>query len=260
MGEEEIQTDSSPSTVLLEWNAFNVALGFLSTLPTLSKGELDEDAITASLKWYPLVGLLLGAILLVVGSLLPFPSLVSAALLLILSIALTGALHLDGLADCADAWVGGHGNKEKTLAIMKDPSSGPMAVAAVVGLMLLKFTVYVELVTLDLFVVLVVAMFISRLAVLCLIVTTRYVGEGLMGDALSRTSNTRLWSSLLIWIGLFVLALPIFESVTTLFALIFVIVLLRHLMMRRIGGFTGDCAGALIEITEVTILLVGIAI
>ncbi len=260
MEKEERQTVNSQSAALLEWNAFNVALGFLSILPAFYRGELNRDAVTASLKWYPLIGFALGAILYGVGMLLPFPSLVSAALLLIFSIALTGALHIDGLADCADAWVGGHGNKERTLTIMKDPSSGPMAVTAVVGLLLLKFTIYVELIVLEAFAVLIIAMFLSRMAILCLVISTRYVGEGVMGEALSRASNTLLWGSLFIWTGLFVIALPVSESVTTLSALILVTALARYLMVRRIGGFTGDCAGALIEVSEVAILLVGLVI
>src|SRR5205823_8864432 len=51
----------------------------------------------------------------------------------------TGALHLDGLADTVDGWVGGRADPERTFAIMKDPCSGPVAVAAVVCLLLLKF-------------------------------------------------------------------------------------------------------------------------
>ena len=53
-------------------------------------------------------------------------------------IALTGGLHLDGLADSADAWVGGFGDRARTLEIMKDPRSGPAGVTAIVSLLLLK--------------------------------------------------------------------------------------------------------------------------
>ncbi|MFH4181104.1 adenosylcobinamide-GDP ribazoletransferase, partial [Acinetobacter baumannii] len=52
---------------------------------------------------------------------------------------LTGGLHLDGLADTADAWVGGFGDKQRTLQIMKDPSCGPIGVLSLVIICLLKF-------------------------------------------------------------------------------------------------------------------------
>ena len=66
--------------------------------------------------------------------------LLQAALLLALWVALTGALHLDGLADSADAWLGGFGDPARTLEIMKDPRSGPVAVVVLVLLLLLKFS------------------------------------------------------------------------------------------------------------------------
>jgi len=62
----------------------------------------------------------------------------AAALTLAATLLLTGAMHEDGLADTADAWVGGHGDRERTLAIMKDPRAGAMAVIAIVTLLLLK--------------------------------------------------------------------------------------------------------------------------
>jgi adenosylcobinamide-GDP ribazoletransferase len=54
-----------------------------------------------------------------------------AALLLAVWVLLTGGLHLDGLADTADAWIGGQGDRDRTLAIMKDPRSGPIAIVAI---------------------------------------------------------------------------------------------------------------------------------
>ena len=60
-------------------------------------------------------------------------------------VGVTGALHLDGLADSADAWVGGIGRSHRTLAIMKDPRSGPAGVVAVVLLLVLKFAALASL-------------------------------------------------------------------------------------------------------------------
>jgi adenosylcobinamide-GDP ribazoletransferase len=62
-----------------------------------------------------------------------------AALLLTVWVLLSGGLHLDGLADSADAWLGGFGDRERTLTIMKDPRSGPIAVVVLVLVLLLKF-------------------------------------------------------------------------------------------------------------------------
>ena len=89
--------------------------------------------------YYPLVGGLLGGLLWLASlGLADTPALLGAALLLSLWVLLSGALHLDGLGDCVDAWVGGYGERERTLAIMKDPRCGPMAVVALCLLLLLK--------------------------------------------------------------------------------------------------------------------------
>ena len=117
-----------------------VAIGFLTRIPVPAAVFDDAGARVRSLPWYPLVGLLLGGLLyLLAWAIHGWPPLLSAAVTLAAWVALTGALHLDGLADSADAWVGGIGDRVRTLAIMKDPNCGPMGVTAVVLTLLLKF-------------------------------------------------------------------------------------------------------------------------
>ncbi|HBM07500.1 MAG TPA: adenosylcobinamide-GDP ribazoletransferase, partial [Pseudomonas sp.] len=116
---------------------FLIALQFLTCLPVRLRGMPEPQQIGRSLLYYPLVGLLLGGMLCLLGVALgnAAPPL-KAALLLAAWVWLTGALHLDGLADSADAWLGGFGDRERTLAIMKDPCSGPVAVAVLVLVLL----------------------------------------------------------------------------------------------------------------------------
>ncbi len=92
--------------------AFLIALQFLTRLPVPAGGEYSPERVGRSLAWYPLVGLLIGLLLWLADWLLPGQApLLTAAVLLTLWVGLTGALHLDGLADSADAWVGGLGNR-----------------------------------------------------------------------------------------------------------------------------------------------------
>lgn len=120
--------------------ALLIALQFLTRLPVSLPGMPPPEQVGRSLLWYPLVGLLLGLLLwgahLLLGQ---TPALLQAAIILALWVGLSGGLHLDGLADTADAWVGGFGDRERTLTIMKDPRSGPIAVVVLVLLLLLKF-------------------------------------------------------------------------------------------------------------------------
>lgn len=119
---------------------FWIALQFLSSLPVRLSGMPTPQEMGRSLLFYPVVGLLFGLLLWLASQLLDgVAAPLHAALLLALWVLLSGALHLDGLADSADAWLGGFGDRERTLQIMKDPRSGPIAVVTLVLVLLLKF-------------------------------------------------------------------------------------------------------------------------
>ena len=123
-----------------------IALQFLTSLPIRLPAMPEPGQQGRSLLYYPVVGLLLGALLCLAAFVLDgAPPLLQAALLLTLWVALTGALHLDGLAYSADAWLGGFGDRERTLQIMKDPRSGPVAMEVLVLLLLLKFSALLAL-------------------------------------------------------------------------------------------------------------------
>ena len=112
---------------------FLIALQFLTRLPVTLRSSPSKKEMGYSILFYPLIGLLLGIVLLVVSRLLvDVQSFLTAALLLLIWVGLTGALHLDGLADMSDAWVGGLGEQSRTLRIMKDPNCGPMGVTAII--------------------------------------------------------------------------------------------------------------------------------
>ena len=119
---------------------FWIALQFLTVIPIQLSRVPNQEENARSVLCYPLIGLLIGLILYSLSWLLsPVPHLLSATLILIIWIWLTGGLHLDGLADTADAWVGGFGDKQRTLEIMKDPSCGPIGVLSLIAVCLLKW-------------------------------------------------------------------------------------------------------------------------
>ena len=127
--------------------AFLIALQFLTTLPIQLKAMPSPQQNGQSLLFYPVVGVLIGAVLCGLALLLhSLPIILLASIILCVWIWLTGGLHLDGLADTADAWVGGFGDQERTLAIMKDPSCGPIGVLSLIIVCLLKWSaIYVLL-------------------------------------------------------------------------------------------------------------------
>ncbi|MBV1880053.1 MAG: adenosylcobinamide-GDP ribazoletransferase [Pseudomonadales bacterium] len=243
--------------------SFWLAIQFLTRLPTPAINTPTETEFGEAIYHYPIVGFIIGFILFTTASLLDASVNSSATeahgvfAVMILStwVLLTGALHIDGLADSADAWIGGYGSKARTLKIMKDPACGPAGVTSIILLLLLKFTLIKLCFKVGIH-YLIVAPLISRASIQVLYSTTVYVREAGLGSAMAHKMS--LYKALL---GI---------SVTALFSLIyfpfayclltaFLCALgwwgLRHLMIKRIDGFTGDTAGAWIEITECLCLM-----
>jgi len=237
-----------------------IALQFLSSLPIRLPGMPEPQQLGRSLLFYPLVGLLFGVILWAFNlALAGAPLLLHAALLLTVWVLLSGALHLDGLADSADAWLGGFGDRERTLTIMKDPRSGPIAVVTLVLVLLLKFCALLALIEQGHAVMLIIVPLLGRAALLGLFLTTPYVRAGGLGQALADHLPRRAgW-----WVlGASALACLLIAGVKAIVALVVALVgfvWLRRVMMRRLGGTTGDTAGALLELLEMAVL-VGLAL
>jgi adenosylcobinamide-GDP ribazoletransferase len=233
-----------------------IALQFLTILPIRINAPPDAEATGRSLLYYPLVGLLIGALLAAALWMLgDAPPLLTAAVLLALWVSVTGALHLDGLADSLDAWVGGHGDRERTLAIMKDPYCGPVGVVALVLVLLIKFASLAYLAPNGHWESLVVVPVVGRTALVLLFLTTPYVRPHGLGSLIA---NHMPRHACVVTVILTLVAIVTFTGMATigLFATVAgVFLMLRRLMLRRLGGTTGDTAGTLVEITEAAALL-----
>jgi adenosylcobinamide-GDP ribazoletransferase len=238
---------------------FLIALQFLTRLPVRLGVQPGKKDIGRSLLYYPLVGLMIGALLVTLGwSLNNAPTLITAALLVTAWIMITGGLHLDGLADSADAWIGGMGDREKTLAIMKDPACGPAGVVAILLIILLKFTALHSLLMTDEWTALFLAAIIGRTLLPVLLLTTPYVRINGLGFNLSTYQPKRMSIiGVAITTALILLATRLY-GLCLLIAAITLFLILRHMMLRRIGGTTGDTAGALVEVVETTVLLIAV--
>ncbi|APQ14031.1 adenosylcobinamide-GDP ribazoletransferase [Pseudomonas oryzihabitans] len=230
-----------------------IAVQFLTRLPIRLPGMPPPEAVGRSVPWYPAVGVLLGGLLSLIAWLGVSGGIyLQAALVLAGWVILTGGLHLDGLADTVDAWVGGYGDRERTLAIMKDPACGPMGVLALLLILLLKWSALVVLLP-HAYSGLWLAPLAGRLALPWLLLTTPYVRPGGLGDILSRhLPRTSLGRVLLVG-ALLLLLLP--QGFTALLVTAAVALLVRRALRHRLGGTTGDTAGALLELTETAVLV-----
>ena len=230
--------------------AFWIAMQFLTVFPVQLKQIPSPQQNAQSLLFYPLIGMLIGLVLFAIAlTLVKLPIILLSTLLLVVWIWITGGLHLDGLADTADAWVGGFGDPEKTLIIMKDPSSGPIGVLSLLIVCVLKWSaLYVLLEQQQLWLLILVPM-LARLSPLILFLTTPYVRAKGLGTAMSQYIPRKLSYVIIAmtfgicgFMGLWGLLLVIFSTMTLWY--------LRAKFIRRIGGITGDTIGATIEWVE----------
>jgi len=230
------------------------ALQFLTRVPLRLAQAPTSAQQGQALLWYPLVGALIGALLvlaaLVVGA---QPPLLGAALLLCLWVTVTGALHLDGLADSADAWAGGRGDAQRCLAIMKDPAAGPVAVVVVVLVLLLKFAALCALLPSATPWLLLLPPLLGRTSVPVLFLTSAYVRADGLGAAAAQQlpRATAVAVVALVLLGCLWIFGPV--GLVAIAAMAAAFVAVRQLAQRHLGGFTGDVAGALVEFTEAAV-------
>ncbi|MEE9424389.1 MAG: adenosylcobinamide-GDP ribazoletransferase [Methylococcales bacterium] len=237
--------------------SFLVALQFLTILPVYFKQFPDAKTTGGSIVYYPLIGVIIGLLLVFVGLAgNHLPANICASLILVCWVVITGALHLDGLADSADAWLGGLGDRTRTLAIMKDPACGPFAVVTLVLLLLVKFVALQQIVLSESWLFLVIVPVLARSMPVLLFITTPYVRTNGIGNQLAKHLPYRASVIVLLFAALIVFGLLGFRGVQLIFILICLFIVLRMLMILRIGGMTGDTAGATLEISEIAMLLV----
>jgi adenosylcobinamide-GDP ribazoletransferase len=256
-------------TVDVFFRSARIALQFLTCFPISLEPPPAGREVGLSLLWYPAVGLLLGLLLWSAAVLLsPVPIPLAASIMVAVWVFSTGALHLDGLADTVDAWAGGRGERERTLAIMKDPYSGPIGIAAVVCLLLLKFGALSALLftrrsgvwgETQFACAFILPPTLARSAVPLLFAQTPYVRvQGIGADLTQYQSRAGAWVTATVislaaitfggWCGLLATAVT---AATYL--------IMRRAFIRRLGGLTGDCAGAMVEVIE-TFTVVALAL
>jgi adenosylcobinamide-GDP ribazoletransferase len=234
-----------------------IALRFLTRLPVPEPRSYAAELIGRSLLYYPLVGLLLGLGLYLCAWLTQnaAPPL-QAALVLTAWVLASGGLHLDGLADSADAWIGGLGDPTRTLAIMKDPASGPAGVTALVLVLLLKYAALQALLAEPGWQALLWTPCLGRAVLPLLFLTTPYVRPGGLGEDLARHLPRHSLRRMLLALALLIVFTAGTTGLILLLTALTTLLGLRHALLRRLGGCTGDTAGALVELGETALLIV----
>jgi len=232
-------------------NGLRSALGLLTRLPVGDHGG-GEDA---GLRWFPVVGVLVGLIGGGVYSLAYrfLPSLLAAVLAVAAGAVVTGALHEDGLADTADA-LGSGASGEEALRIMRDPSLGTFGVLALTTASVWKIAALGALGPVWALTALVVGGTLGRTAAVVLIAVTEPARpDGLAHSVAGGASRAGTWWAVVSGVAVAAAALgPWAPGAVALVA--GSAWLVRRTALRRVGGITGDLLGACEQVAELVVL------
>jgi adenosylcobinamide-GDP ribazoletransferase len=233
-----------------------IALQFLTIIPLPFSVRYKKEDLGRSLALFPLAGVTIGALLAGVNWLIT-PWLarpLADALLITFLAAVTGALHLDGLADVCDG-LAARGSRERFLAVMKDSQVGAVgAVGLLLGL-LLKWQALLAVPTAIKWQALLLFLLLARFSQVQSIVFARNARQDGLGSAFIGGAGA---AQLLIAAGITLLVswlLMGVRGVTVLAAVTMLTWLLKVWFHRRLGGITGDIIGCISELNEILALL-----
>jgi len=228
------------------FDGFSLAFSMLSSIPFFKVHNFFEGINGYAVMFYPLVGFILGSALFGVHYILePFiPSMHLNIIVFTLSVILTGALHLDGVADTFDALFV---PKDRALEVMKDPHIGAMGVIFTVTFLILKASTFV---TLEAFYTLPFIMMLSRFNATLAIYFFKYARKsGMATLAKNEFSKKYLTIS-----SVGVLSVSLFFNLYLLAISILILYTFKLWAYRRFNGFSGDLYGFLIELSELILL------
>lgn len=234
--------------------SIRAAMAFLTVIPVATAEDPSGERLGRA--YFPAIGALLGLVAgvcfaLVTAATTPLLAAVAATSVLA---ALTGALHLDGVADAADGLFGA-GDVAKRLEVMRDPRVGSFGLVAVVLVLVGEVAALASMSPARAIVALLIAGAISRLALLIMITTLPYVRQAGLGIA-SRGPHRAFDLVLGSAIAAILCLLDWRRALAAALVAALIVVAVRATARRRIGGATGDVYGATAELTQLGTLIV----
>lgn len=230
------------------WHGLTRAAALLTIMPMPASAR---DGLTGAAGWFPLVGAAIGALAggVRVGTEPLLGRTPATVLAMIALVALTGALHQDGLADTADG-LGVRGDRARRLSVMRDPATGAFGTLALIGWALLMLTTLASLDATHALVALTVACTLARWAALLHAAAAPPARSDGLGAALY-VSRPALTAATILSVALALALCDITAATITIGAALLLAALSTLLAHRTLGGRTGDTLGATIAVTEI---------
>lgn len=239
--------------------ALLIAFTFLTRIPFPQPQNVTTEEFTRSQRYYPLIGLFLGGILWSTAALagIFYPPLAVAAIVLALEIILTGGLHLDGFMDSMDGLLSAR-TPERMLAIMKDSRVGAHASITLAVLLILKFSLIASFDP-GSYYFLVLPPMLARWAFLIAVIHFPYARKEGLGKGFHESGRWVFFVAEGMILALLVYWIYGLAGISAILSALALVTLFSWRVARLLGGLTGDIYGAIIEITEVVVLLVIVA-
>lgn len=234
------------------------AVMFYTRIPVPKNLPYSDEILNRSTRYFPFIGWIIGGVGAAVfyGLQFIFPAGLAILLSMLATILATGAFHEDGFADFCDGFGGGY-TRERILTIMKDSRIGTYGSIGLVGMLATKFMSLQAIEVSSIPVVLLAGHAVSRLMPILVIYTSEYS----RADATSKTKpigqkGKGFDFTLALLFGLaFLVFIPFAYSLVVLPVLLLTTAVFRSYITRHLGGYTGDCLGALQQISEVVFYL-----
>jgi len=240
-----------------QWNLFIVALTFYTRIPYPYIVDIKIFNLSQASHYLPLIGLVIGAISSLTFYLLHLYSsiLISLFFSMLISIILTGAFHEDALADFSDAFCGGW-TQGDILRIMKDSRLGTYGVLSLIIILTGKYLFLNEMTASGIILAYCIAHPLSRFVAVSFIYSHDYISSP--GKSKSNLNNRFTLSQLLFAFLYGIIAIIYildYHYLLIFIPLIFIRMYFSHLFNKKLNAYTGDCLGAVQQVSELAIYL-----
>ena len=235
-----------------------ILIQFMTRIPVFVNVEYDEEKLGKSIKYFPLVGAIIGIFLYGINILagkITENRQIAAIIIIIAEIFITGLIHIDGLADTADGLFS-YAEKEKILEIMKDSRVGTNGAVALILYFMTKVILLSEIRP----EYIILYPVISRLSTSINAGLGEYARKnGMSNGIIGKNGKKEAVISIIITMILSFIILKAKGLTILIFAILFILLLMKG-VKRKIGGITGDTMGASLELTTILVLLAGVVL
>ena len=249
---------SAPATQTGLFAEVRLALSFLTIIPVIDQRRAADEAVAASFAWFPVIGFALGAALAAEDWILAhvFAQVIRSVLIIVSLTVVTGAVHLDGLADTADALGAGH-DRGRALDILRDSRAGTFGASAIFFDLALKILALSTLAGHRRYAALIVAPMLARWAMVLVAAGLPYLRAAGAGSTLLSGRSLGMRAAIAAVFTLVAVLTsgamrPAALATTVATAIVFA---MRLFYRRWLGGVTGDLIGACGELVEIAVLV-----